>query len=398
MKILHVFDHSVPVSSGYSLRSLAILKNQRALGIDTVQLTGPKQGLDHEHDELIGAFNFQRTKKNSGLMQRIPVLNQLDDIHALRRRLASVISDESPDLLHVHSPCLNGLAALGHGLPVLYEMRASWEDGAVCNGTTTEGSIRYKVSRELETYVLKRANGIVTICDGLRDDVANRGIDSSKITVVPNAVDLDSFLADGPTVSIDSMRESMGLVGCYVIAFFGSYFPWEGLPFLIQAMPTILKSHPKIKLLLVGGGSDESKLRNMVEELGLTNDVLFKNRIPHDEISALYRMVDALVYPRPSMRLTEIVTPLKPLEAMAMGKVVIASDVGGHKELIQDRQTGLLFKAGDLFSFVNLLLSIIDDNELKDRLIKNAYSYVRSERTWSGSVLKYLPIYERLLN
>ena len=157
MRILHILDHSIPLHSGYAFRTLAILKQQRVLGWDTVQLTSTKHYAASEMEELVDGFKFYRTPSNKGLISKLPLLNQLAVIRDLEKRLYEVLKREKVDILHAHSPCLNGIAALRAGkrlkIPVVYELRASWEDAAVNHGSTTEGSLRYKVSRALETYV-----------------------------------------------------------------------------------------------------------------------------------------------------------------------------------------------------------------------------------------------------
>ncbi|HEY7377258.1 MAG TPA: glycosyltransferase, partial [Steroidobacteraceae bacterium] len=137
MRILHVFDHSLPERSGYSLRSAAILREQRRLGWETAQVTGPKHTLAAPARESIEGFDFYRTVSPASALARLPAVGQLDVVRRLRSRLKEIIRLEEPDVLHAHSPCLNGLAALGLGKPLLYELRSSWEDAAVSSGLTT---------------------------------------------------------------------------------------------------------------------------------------------------------------------------------------------------------------------------------------------------------------------
>ena len=265
MRILHVLDHSLPVQSGYSFRSQAILREQRALGLETAQVTGPKHGTRPAPTEAVDAFEFQRVNPGSGPLATLPVLNQLDVIRQLRRRLRAMIPATQPDVIHAHSPCLNALAAFGLGKPVVYEMRSSWEDAAVSSGTTQEGSLRYRLSRWLETRALLRADHVTTICEGLREEAVRRGVAPQRITVVPNAVDADAFAA--PRVLDSEVRRRLGLENACVLGFIGSFFAWEGLPLLVEALPRIVGARPDVRLLLVGGGPDEANVRAAVERL-----------------------------------------------------------------------------------------------------------------------------------
>ena len=162
MRILHVLDHSIPLHSGYTFRTLAILREQRKLGWRTIHLTSPKQGAATVLKEEVDGWTFHRTPSASG----IGLARQMQ---LTARRIACVARETEPDLIHAHSPVLNALPSLWVGrrlgLPVVYEMRASWEDAAVDHGTTTEGSLRYRLSRALESFALKRADAITTICE-----------------------------------------------------------------------------------------------------------------------------------------------------------------------------------------------------------------------------------------
>ncbi len=282
------------------------------------------------------------------------------------------------------------------GIPVVYEVRAFWEDAAVDHGTSQENGARYKLTRSMETWVLKRADAVTTICEGLRSEMIGRGIAESKITVIPNAVDLNQF-SDIPSADT-KLRQSLNLKGCTVLGFIGSFYAYEGLATLIEAMPGILQRHPKVRLLLVGGGPENDKLRKMVSELGLQEAVKFTGRVPHSEVMRYYSLMDIMVYPREPMRLTELVTPLKPLEAMAQQKLVLASDVGGHKELIRDGETGWLFSAGDSSALVEKIGVVLKQKRSWNKVRKNGLSYVKAERNWPVSVGNYQQVYPKLVS
>lgn len=395
MRVLHVLDHSLPVQSGYSFRSAAILREQGRLGWETLALTGPKHGKAVQPLERVMELQFHRTPPGNGGIGSLPVLNQYDVVRRLRARLREVVEQVKPDILHAHSPCLNGLAALGLGKPLVYELRSSWEDAAVSTGTTHEGSLRYRASKWLETQVLRRASAVTTICEGLREEVVHRGIAPERVTVIPNAVDTEAFV---PSSQVSNeKRRALGLESNFVLGFIGSFFAWEGLALLIEAMPAILARRSDARLLLVGGGVHEPALRALVERLGLQQQVIFAGQAPHAEVGSYYDAVDLLVYPRLPMRLTDMVTPLKPLEAMALGKALVASDVGGHRELIRDGATGVLFRAGDTAAAADKIVSVMNDPGLRQGLRERGPRFVREERTWEIVVRGYRPVYEGLL-
>lgn len=398
MRILHIFDHSIPLHSGYTFRSRAIVEQQRAMGWETFHLTSIKQKGSQAAEEVVDGLKFYRTPQPQGLARSWPVLGQWGVVTSLEQRLAEIIPVIRPDILHAHSPALNGLAAIRagrrFGIPVVYEIRAFWEDAAVDHGTAREWGLRYRLTRALESYVVRGADAVTTICEGLRRDLVGRGVQQDKITVIPNAVDASKFQFGGERDPL--LAAELGLSGRQVLGFIGSFYAYEGLTLLLRALPSICDALPDTRLLLVGGGPQEKQLKQLVEELKLEDKVLFIGRVPHDQVQAYYNLVDIFVYPRLSMRLTDLVTPLKPLEAMAQGSLVVASDVGGHKELIQDGVTGRLFKADDKSALAKTVIEFLSDKSSWSAYRQAGRRYVETDRNWACSVARYRNIYERL--
>jgi len=169
------------------------------------------------------------------------------------------------------------------------------EDAAVDHGTTTEGSLRYRLTKALETHVFKNADAVTTICEGLRLDIIKRGIPENKITVIPNAVDIEKFNFNAKADL--SLRKELGLTDKIVLGFIGSFYAYEGIPLLLDSMPDFLQKVPNVRLLLVGGGPQEDVIKQKTQALGLTDRVIFTGRIPHDRVTDYYNQVDIFVYP-----------------------------------------------------------------------------------------------------
>lgn len=395
MRILHILDHSLPLHSGYTFRTAAILREQRALGWETFHLTSPKQGNFMANPEEADGLQFHRTEVPPPAP---PIMNELRQIWATETRLEQLACELRPDILHAHSPVLNAIPALRVGkrlgIPVVYEIRAFWEDAAVDHGTTREGSLRYRMTRVLETWALRQVAHAFTICEGLRRDIVARGIPGEKVTVIPNAVDVESFQLSGEADV--ALKSRLSLDGTTVIGFIGSFYAYEGLDLLLEAFSVLANKRPELRVLLVGGGPQEANLEAQAKRLGIAEKVVFTGRVPHGEISRYYDLIDLLVYPRHSMRLTELVTPLKPLEAMAQGRVFVASDVGGHKELIRDGETGRLFKAGDADSLAAAIEDMLDHRRDWPAYRASGRAYVEQVRNWRNSVANYRVIYEKL--
>jgi len=399
IKILHVLDHSLPLHSGYVFRTLAILREQRARGWETIHVTSPKHRVAEASVEQVEGLTFHRSLRPKGPWAAVPVAKELREIALTARAVARVVRDARPDILQASSPVLNALAALRvgrrYGIPVVYEVRALWEDAAAANGAAPEGGPRYRLSRAVETHALKRVDAVTTICEGLRREIIGRGVPAAKVTVIPNAVDVARFVARD--VRDEALARALGLAGRTVLGFLGSFYPYEGLDLVIAALPEVLRAMPETVLLLVGGGPAEDELRALARRLGVGERVIFAGRVPQGEIARYYGLVDLLVYPRHSMRLTELVTPLKPLEAMAQKRAFLASDVGGHRELVRDGETGFLFRAGDRADLARKIVSILAARERWPAVLEAGRRFVEEERNWRRSVARYQPVYERLL-
>lgn len=397
MKILHVLDHSIPLHSGYTFRTAAILREQRKLGWETFHLTSPKHKDPKGLEESVDGLHFYRTPYTAS---KLPGISEWGLMGALTRRLEGIAREVRPDVLHAHSPALNAIPALRVGrrlgIPVVYEVRAFWEDAAVDHGTARENGLRYRLTRALETYAFNRVDHVTTICEGLRRDIISRGIPENRVTVIPNAVDAEKFTVGGNPD--EKLKDDLGLKACRVLGFIGSFYAYEGLDLLLNAYPEIHAQASDVRVLLVGGGVQEDNLKAQARRLGIESQVVFTGRVPHEQVQRYYDLVDLLVYPRLSMRLTELVTPLKPLEAMAQGRLLVASDVGGHKELIRHGETGWLFSAGDPHALAQTVLDTLDHEELWSQVRATGRDYVESERNWPVSVARYQEVYDSLLS
>ncbi|WP_321327036.1 TIGR04063 family PEP-CTERM/XrtA system glycosyltransferase [uncultured Parasphingorhabdus sp.] len=399
-RILHILDHSLPLHSGYCFRTRAIMKAQIASGLTVAGVTGVRQN-QHGYvaEQLLEEFDGLQFFRTLAQVQGPSPLREWREVAVLAERIEQAVREWQPDVLHAHSPALNGLAALRAaektGLPLVYEIRAFWEDAAVGNGTGRENSPRYWLTRQLENHVVNGADAVAVICEGLRSDLIGRGVRPEKITVSPNGVDLDLF--GEPPARDESLRKEMGLAGKPVLGFIGSFYDYEGLDDLVAALPILQASHPDVHLLLVGGGPMEEALKSQVDHLGIQSAVTFTGRVPHEQVERFYGLMDIMVYPRKAMRLTELVTPLKPLEAMAQGRLVAASDVGGHQELIKDGVTGTLFPAGDPEKIAEKLGALLDNSTSWAQVIEAAKKFVEADRNWSSNILRYTPVYQGLI-
>ncbi|MCB2046552.1 MAG: glycosyltransferase, partial [Novosphingobium sp.] len=270
-----------------------------------------------------------------------------------------------------------------------------WEDAAVGNGTGRAGSLKYRLTRALENRVIAQANHVVTICHGLRDDLVSRGFEPGRITIMPNGVDLSLF--GEPPPRDEQLAQELDLGSGPVIGFIGSFYDYEGLDDLVAAMPALIARHPDCRLLLVGGGPVADAVARQVLHSPAGHAIRMVGRVPHQQVPRYYALADIMAYPRKASRLTDLVTPLKPLEAMAEGKLVAASDVGGHRELIRGGETGFLFTADDPAACAAALADAIDRPSTWPGIRATALDHVRRNHDWSRNAQRYQLVYQTLL-
>jgi PEP-CTERM/exosortase A-associated glycosyltransferase len=370
------------------MRSWSIITFQRRLGLRPVVVTSPKHGMGGKGVEVRDGIEHYRTRAVAGP----PFVRELALMCRLAGQLTRVCRLEPVDLIHAHSPVLTGLPALWVGrrlgVPVVYESRAFWEDAAVDSGSYGKGSLRYRIVRALETFLFRRVDAAVTICEAMRRDLLGRGVPAARLHVVPNGVDVEWFR---PSPYPSAERERLGLNEGLVFGFIGSFNRYEGLRFLLDTAPDLARRIPGARVLLVGSGPEEAALR--AESRRLSGMVLMPGRVAHERVRGVYEALDVFVCPRLSSRLTELVTPLKPLEAMAMERPVLASDVGGLAELVQPGVTGLLFRSGSREDFLDQAVRAGHDHALRRRLGIAARAHLVEERSWASIVARYPGIY-----
>lgn len=398
MNILHVLDQSLPNVSGYSIRSQSIIKNQVELGLKPIALTSERQGSNSKVETFDNVIYFRTPQKNFNKISKVPFVREYKEIKHLAAQIIRILNENEIDIIHAHSPCIWGIAAKiaarKTNTPIIYEIRAFWEDAAVNAKKYRKYSFKYKFVKILETFLLFHVDHITVISHGIKNELIKRYVRVNKITVVPNGVDLNKFRL---TPKNRLLINTYNLNNKFIVGYIGSFFNYEGLEILIKAIKKLKLMKRDIVLLLVGTGEDEVLLKNMVRILELDSEVVFTGKVFPQNVLEYYSIMDILVYPRRSERITELVTPLKPLEAMAMQKCVILSNIGGHKELVTNDDCVVFFENANIDDLVDKIMVLIDQ-PLKVKSIGTlAYNYVNKNKMWSTIVEAYLPIYKKLM-
>ncbi|MCK6552620.1 glycosyltransferase [Myxococcota bacterium] len=395
MRVLHVLDISVPLLAGYTHRSRALVLAQRAVGLDPVVVTSVRQKSPADVElEVHDGVRHYRTAPPARAAAERPVVKEALEIAHLGRRILDVAAHERPDVIHAHSSILCGipawLAARELGIPCVYEIRAFWEDAAVDTGTNRLGSPKYTAIQTAETALARRADAVIALCEGIRTELVLRGVPKEQLFVVPNGVDTERF---SPCTRDESVAARWGLTGKTVVGYLGTFAPFEGVRYLVEALIELVRERDELRGLVVGEGATYELCRAMAERAGVADRIVHPGKVPPADVPGLYSVVDVLAYPRDRQRITELVTPLKPLEAMAMGKAVVVSDVGGLLELVEDGVTGLVHRAEDPSDLAQKLRRLADDPGLRARLGAAARAHVVRERRWTDLVQRHTAVY-----
>jgi PEP-CTERM/exosortase A-associated glycosyltransferase len=396
MRVLHIFDHSIPVHSDYSRRSIEIIKEQRRQGIETFHVTGIEHDAPYQANETIDGIDFYRCKKPLNPLGTLSPFQHKTAVNILHKKIEEIINTENVKVIHAHSPSSNGYAALKsglkHNIPVHYEVRSFMEDEKVSLGVWEEGSRAYLKAQKNEMYVLEQATSITAVSQTLKDEMVLRGIDEGKITVVPDFLDLQNY--KGPFDANVELQERMNVQDMVMLGYIGPFDECEGIDVLIRSMRSVILRVPNACLLLVGSGAIEGELQHLASRMMLGDRVIFTGCVPRDKLSDYFNMIDIMVYGRKSGRNSEMVPSFKLIEAMARQKNIIASDIGGHKDVIENGKTGMLFKSGDPIALADRIGDFVNDRE---SYVQDTLKFLSIERNKINMIKKYKEIYQNEL-
>jgi len=411
VRVLHVLHSAWPDVSGGSIRSRYVVETQAAIGIAPVIVSGPFQppadpgqatGVEslngiayHRTFEPRYDHRFMQPRKSLAARAR-----KLTAVLPFARRVRVIARAERARLIHGHSIFYCGLAAAlaarSLGLPSVYEVRSLIEYGLAQEGGTEVGGLLYRAYRAFDRLALALASHVVVISQGLRSELIARGIPERRITVIANGVDTATQQPAPP--SDPTLLASLGFpADAFVVGYIGTLLAYESLEVLFAAAAASGPTAPELRLLVVGDGPARERLVDQSRALGLADRVRFVGRVPHEAIGRYYGLVDLFVLPRLPTRLTDLVTPLKPLEIMARAKPVLASDCGGHREVVVPGENGFLYDARAADGLARALLDLRSRRAELPVIGARARSWVGRHRSWQAVLAPTPALYNRLV-
>ena len=442
MKILHILANSPPDVNGYAIRTHGLLKAYSSIpSIEVVGLTSPwypdrdtmvepieMDGIMYHRClhptrqgsvrgvgmKWIAARGNARIEGSAGFASKPlwkramqlalkplrPGFSWIEEKIMFRyfeEKIIQTARSEKATIIHAHVPYRVGIPALRAArklnIPFVYEMRGMWEESAVASGRWKPSGLAYRRFRRMETKLLKKADSVVCISNTLRKEAISRGVDSSKIVVVPNAV--DSNFENNKSELYHEMKERLN--GKPVVGYIGSLRELEGVDLTAEAVSILKSKGIEVNFFVLTSESGQEDLRKYCMNLGISDKSFIVGPVPHNQVAPFYDLIDIFVVSRPDLRVTRLVTPLKPFEAMRGGCAVIVSGLPALSEIVKDETTGRLFDAGDAQDLANRIEELYHDEEQRIQLGESAKSWVEENRTWATAIEGMPPLYEDLI-
>jgi glycosyltransferase involved in cell wall biosynthesis len=398
-RVLHLVTDALPsTSAGYTIRTQEIALAQRAVGMD------PHVSTRIGFPVTAGAIDGRAAVSVDGVPYHrlLPWVmpGRMDRLYQGHLRHAARLTEElKPAVLHAASNYANAVIALAlrdaTGLPVVYEVRGFWEDTWLSRHATSADltlSDRYVRTRALETRCMTDADLVVTLGEAMRAEIVARGVPADNVIIVPNGVS-DEFLR--PLPDGRALRASLGIAPDeQVVGLVSTLVAHEGIGTLLDAVKELNDRGVKARALIVGDGPERTALERHAAALGL--NAIFTGRVPSARVRDYHAVLDVFVVPRTPDRVCQLVTPLKPVEAMASGLPVVVSAVNALAEIVTDRETGMLAPPLDPGGLADCLQQLLAHPDLRAKLGASARDWVARDRTWAHNAIRYREAYQRL--
>ena len=456
MRVLHVLANGPPDVNGYAIRTKMILEHlNQHTDVEVMGLTSPwyprnenmKESYDEEDIEYLRtphpaqtdsklpfllriarwierrhqhlypqnsekALEMKMKRQQTGFIGkaiRAPayfskilwkVVEEKILIRYFCKRIIEVAKKHKIDLIHAHTPYRVGLPALRAArklkIPIIYEMRGMWEETAVANGRWLNNGPAYKRFRKYETKVLRKSDGLICISEALKNEAISRGVNKDCITIVPNGISAKLMKTTTNRPDVVEVKSALKInAKTTVIGYIGSLREMEGVDQTAESVADLISKGYDVRFFVLTGKSGQAELKQFCEHLGITENTVITGPVSHNKVPEYYDLIDVFVVSRPDTRVTRFVTPLKPFEAMAMGKFVVASKLPALEEIIRHEETGLLYNP---VSHQNLSFEIekcLKDSKLKLNIEQNAQKWVLENRKWEDLVQRTVEAYDK---
>lgn len=399
-RVAHLFKGIWPEEfNGGAIRSWNIAKHQAQLGWAPLAClplrnTGDERdgvATDERDGVSVASLRFAAFDRS-----KMPITLVLDLEATLH---AGSIEQHGCNIVHAASGfrgfdnALKGLAIARHlRVPFVYEVRSFHEQSWATPEQDADHAPLTRARARQEERCMAAADAVVTISQAMVEELVRRGVTREKIFLVPNAVEESFFEIPAPG-ELDALRERYDLRGCEIAGSISNLSAREGHADLIAAFAVLAPQRPNLRCLLIGEGNQSAALREQVRKLGLEGRVIFAGEIDHADIRKYYRLIDVFVVPRRADYASNFVTPMKALEALALARPLVMSDLPVSRELVGEEARGILARAGDVDDLARALNRLLSDKALAQRLGEAGSAWVRRERVWASTISRYEAAY-----
>lgn len=402
--VFYLLHNSLPHNSaGYATRTHGLLSELNRIGwnVDGVtrlgypyDMPGMAEIPDIPMHDVVGNVDYRRLLAGRQIEKKNPLFFYTE---RYSKALLELAKQERPAIIHAASNHWNGLTAVKTarqlGIPSIYEVRGLWEVTRGSRNPEWAQSNMFKYIARMEADAAKGATRVFAITEALRDEMISRGVDGDKIRIVPNGVDTSRFT---PIPKDEELASQLGVAGKTVIGYVGSVLDYEGIELMLEAAEVMNRTREDFHVLIVGDGAELERFQHYVEEHELEHVVTFTGRVPHEDVERYYSLIDITPFPRLPLPVCEMVSPLKPFEAMAMGKAVVSSDVAALKEIVTPGVNGYLHEKGSTESLIEQLTRLLDDPEHTRRIGAQARDWVVENRDWRRLATLIAETYDEL--
>lgn len=409
-RVVYVVASSLPYHpAGYGMRTRGLVGGLARAGWDmhVVARPGyPNDRWDYPHwrlaperltvDGVPHWFSPHRAKLEYA---RDPAGYHTRASEALYQRCAQL----KPQLLHAASNYNCGLIAAEVsrrlGVPFVYELRGLWHVTKAAAQPDYADTDHYRLIMALELQAARAADHVFAITSGVAQLLIDGGVARDRISLLPNTYEAGAPHRPDPPELVDRpTRGDFAAAGETLVGYIGSLNSYEGLEDAIDATATIARRGHKLALLIVGDGAARRALEAAAARVADVVRVRFVGRVSPDAVRSYIELLDLFVLPRRPARVCELVAPLKPYEAMAMGKAILASDVAPLRDVIEHGQTGWLFRKGDRNDLAVQLEQLVVDPALRARLGAAGRNWLARQNGWTGAAEHISKIYGHLVD
>lgn len=414
-RVVYVMHNTLPYSSGgYATRGHGLAVGLRDAGMDVHCLSRP----GYPGDLLVSTDEAEarKARPECDMVDGIPYhriftpfrsdMPAAQYMQTAAKKVEEVLRELRPACVLAASNHVTALpacmAARALGIPFVYEVRGLWEVTRISREPDFIHSTGYKVQKFYEAQTARKADAVLTLTTPMKEELIERGVNAHDITLVPNSCNPERFT---PRARDQELAEHYKIpADVPVIGYIGTFVQYEGLEHLAMACAHLKEQGVEFRLLLVGNenasGTDRGpiteEIMQVAQDTGLDEWLIMPGRIPHEEVEAHYSLIDVAPFPRKPQPVTEMVSPMKPLEALAMEKAVIVSSVRALTEMIKDDETGLVFEKGNVASLAATLERLLQDDALRDRLGKAGRHWVETDRSWQKTAETAAGVLRRL--